>query len=137
MFKRTIKYTDFDGTDREEDFYFHLSKAELVEMEMSKPGGMEKYITKLVQGLVSEEIIAVFKDMILKSYGEKSDDGKRFIKSSELSKAFSETEAYSILFYQLITDAKLASEFINGLIPADLAKDLEKEEKKKNHPALQ
>ena len=106
-------------------------------MEMSKPGGMEKYITKLVQGLVSEEIIAVFKDMILKSYGEKSDDGKRFIKSSELSKAFSETEAYSILFYQLITDAKLASEFINGLIPADLAKDLEKEEKKKNHPALQ
>lgn len=137
MFKRTIKYTDFDGTDREEDFYFHLSKAELVEMEMSKPGGMEKYITKLVQGLVSEEIIAVFKDMLLKSYGEKSDDGKRFIKSSELSKAFSETEAYSILFYQLITDAKLASEFINGLIPADLAKDLEKEEKKKNHPALQ
>lgn len=137
MFKRTIKYTDFDGTDREEDFYFHLSKAELVEMEMSKPGGMEKYITKLVQGLVSEEIIAVFKDMILKSYGEKSDDGKRFIKSSELSKAFSETEAYSILFYQLITDAKLASEFINGLIPADLSKDLEEAEKKKNHPALQ
>lgn len=137
MFKRTIKYTDFDGTDREEDFYFHLSKAELVEMEMSKPGGMEKYITKLVQGLVSEEIIAVFKDMLLKSYGEKSDDGKRFIKSSELSKAFSETEAYSILFYQLITDAKLASEFINGLIPADLAKDLEEAEKKKNHPALQ
>lgn len=137
MFKRTIKYTDFDGTDREEDFYFHLSKAELVEMEMSKPGGMEKYITKLVQGLVSEEIIAVFKDMILKSYGEKSDDGKRFVKSSELSKAFSETEAYSILFYQLITDAKLASEFINGLIPADLSKDLEEAEKKKNHPALQ
>lgn len=117
MLKKTIKYEDYNGVEREEDFYFNLSKAEIAEMELSTPGGLGEMINKVVAAQDAPSIIKVFKDLILKSYGEKSPDGKRFIKSEELSKAFSQTEAYSILFMELATDAILASEFVNGIMP--------------------
>ena len=118
MLKKTITYIDYNGTERKEDFYFNLSKAEIMEMEMGTTGGMVEMINKSVAAQDAPAIIDMFKKMILKAYGEKSADGKRFIKSKELSEAFSQTEAYSQLFMELATDADAASKFVNGIVPA-------------------
>ena len=122
MLKKTITYTDYNGSERTEDFYFNLSKAEIMEMEMSTAGGLTEMIQKIVAAQDAPAIIKVFKEIILKAYGEKSPDGKRFIKSEELSTAFSQTEAFSQLFMELATDADAAAKFVNGIIPVDLAK---------------
>jgi len=122
MLKKTITYTDYNGNERTEDFYFNLSKAEIMEMEMSTAGGLTEMIQKIVAAQDAPAIIKVFKEIILKAYGEKSPDGKRFIKSEELSTAFSQTEAFSQLFMELATDADAAAKFVNGIIPVDLAK---------------
>lgn len=124
MLKKTITYTDYNGLERKEDFYFNLSKAEIATMEMSTEGGLAEMITKVVEAKDQVAIIKIFKDLVLSSYGEKSADGKRFIKSEELSTAFSQTEAYSIIFMELATDADKAAEFVNGIIPADMSKQL-------------
>lgn len=122
MIKKTITYKDYNDVDRTEDFYFNLSKAEVVEMEMSTTGGLAEMIKRIVATQDQPAIIKIFKDLILKAYGEKSADGKRFIKSEELAIAFSQTEAYSILFMELATDADAAAKFVNGIVPADAAK---------------
>lgn len=119
MLKKTITYTDYNGTQRTEDFYFHLSMAEITEMEMSTDGGFAEMIKRIVAAQDTPAIIAIFKDLIFKAYGEKSPDGKRFIKSEEISTAFSQTEAYSKLFMELATDAKAAADFVNGIIPTN------------------
>ena len=118
MLKKTITYIDYNGTERKEDFYFNLSKAEIMEMEMGTTGGMVEMINRIVAAQDAPAIIDVFKKMILTAYGEKSADGKRFIKSKEISEAFSQTEAYSQLFMELATDADAASKFVNGIVPA-------------------
>lgn len=117
MLKKTIKYTDFDGNERNEDFYFNLTKAEVAEMEMTTEGGLSKMLEKIVATQDLKRIIEIFKDLILRSYGEKSPDGKRFIKSQELRDAFSQTEAYSELFMELATSSESSSAFINGIVP--------------------
>ena len=119
MLKKTITYTDYNGSERTEDFYFNLSKAEVMEMEMSTSGGLAGMIQRIVAAQDAPAIIKIFKDLILKAYGVKSPDGKRFIKSEELSTEFSQTEAYSILFMELSTDADAASEFVTGIVPVD------------------
>ena len=126
MIKKTITYKDYNQVDRTEDFYFNLSKAEVMEMEMSTSGGLAEMITRIVAAQDQPAIIKIFKELILKAYGEKSPDGKRFIKSDELSIAFSQTEAYSQLFMELATDAEAASAFVNGIVPADMAKQAAK-----------
>ena len=120
MLKKTIKYTDYDGNEREEDFYFNLSKAEITEMELSKEGGMSEYIKKISATQNGPELIKLFKDIIIKSYGEKSLDGKRFIKNKELTEAFTQTEAYSELFIELAANADEAAKFINGIMPKNM-----------------
>lgn len=122
MLKKTITYEDYDGNKRTEDFYFNLSKAEIMEMELSVSGGMTQMLNRIVAERDGEKIIKTFKEIILKAYGEKSPDGKRFIKSEELSTAFSQTEAFSQLFMELATDADAAAKFVNGIIPADTPK---------------
>ena len=117
MLKKTITYTDYDGNERTEDFYFNLKKSEVMEMEMGTTGGMRKMLEKIVAEQDSKRIIETFKDIILRAYGEKTADGKRFMKSQELADAFSQTEAYSELFMELATDAAAAAVFINGIIP--------------------
>ena len=117
MLKKTITYEDYDGNKRTEDFYFNLSKAEIMEMELSVSGGMTQMLNRIVAERDGEKIIKTFKEIILKAYGEKSPDGKRFIKSEELSTAFSQTEAFSQLFMELATDADAAAKFVNGIIP--------------------
>lgn len=117
MLKKTVTYTDYNGVERTEDFYFNLTKAELAEMELAKEGGFNNYLKRVVNSKSTPELIAVFKDLLLKSYGVKSDDGKRFIKSKELSEEFSQTEAYSEIFMALATDEKAAAAFVNGVVP--------------------
>lgn len=131
MIKETRTYVDYDGVERTEDFYFALSKAELAEMELSTEGGFEKLIEKIIKSKDNKRIVETFKDILLKSYGEKSDDGRRFIKSEELSKAFSETPVYSDMFIELATDEDKASKFINGIMPKDIKDQLAEAESKK------
>ena len=123
MLKKRIKYTDYNGVEREEDFYFNLSKAELIEMDLSTEGGLQQTIEKITDTQDMPKLIELFKRLILKSYGEKSDNGKRFIKSEQLSEEFAQTEAYSELFMELATDEKAAADFVNGIIPEGLAPD--------------
>lgn len=117
MLKQTITFTDYNGVERTEDFFFNLTKAELVKMEMSEAGGFSQRIEKIVAAQDGPAVMEVFRDLISKAYGEKSADGKRFVKSPELSQAFAETEAYSELFMKLVTDADAASAFIKGILP--------------------
>lgn len=118
MLKKTFTYTDFNGVERTEDHYFNLSKAELMEMELSTTGGLAEMINKIVAAQDAPAIVKIFKDLVLKAYGQKSADGRRFIKSKELSDEFSQTEAYSQLFMELATDADAAAAFVNGIVPA-------------------
>lgn len=122
MITETIKYTDYNGTEREEKFLFNLTKAELMEMEMGTTGGLAEMIQKIIETKDAPSIIKIFKDLILKSYGEKSADGKYFVKSKELSEAFSQTEAYSQLFMKLATDSEAAANFVKGIVPSDINK---------------
>lgn len=116
MLKKTVTYTDYNGIERTEDFYFNLTKAEIMEMELTTSGGLAEMITKIVEAKDGPAIIKVFKDLVLKAYGEKSPDGRRFIKSVEIADAFSQTEAYSQIFMELATDADAAAAFVNGII---------------------
>lgn len=120
MLKKTITYTDYNGSQRTEDFYFNLSKAEIMEMELSTTGGLAETIQKIVKAQDAPAIIKIFKELVLKAYGEKSPDGKRFIKSEEIATAFSQTEAYSQLFMELATDSDAAAKFVNGIVPSDI-----------------
>lgn len=117
MLKKTVTYTDYNGTKRTEDFYFNLSKAELTEMELSIDGGMTTMLNEIVAAKDGVKIIKAFKEIVLKSYGEKSPDGRRFIKSKELADAFSQTEAYSIIFMELATSDDAAADFIKAVMP--------------------
>lgn len=117
MLVKKIKYTDYKGNVREEEHFFNLSKAEAAEMELSHNGGLSEKLKRIVETQDAKEIISIFKDIVLKSYGVISDDGKRFIKSQQLRDEFEQTEAYSELFMSLIQDADAASDFIKGIIP--------------------
>lgn len=121
MLKRSITYTDYNGGTRTEDFYFNLTQAEVTEMELSVDGGLVEMINRIVAAQDGKQIIATFKDIILRAYGEKSPDGKRLIKNQELRDAFAQTEAYSILFMELATNADAAAAFVNGIVPAQAA----------------
>ena len=129
MLKKTITYTDYNNVERTEDFYFNLTKAEIMEMEMSTTGGLAETIQRIVKAQDSPAIIKIFKDLVLKAYGQKSPDGRRFIKSKELTDEFSQTEGYCILFMELATDDKAAANFVNGIVPADISN-------KSDHPAV-
>ncbi len=117
MIKKTMTYTDYDGVQRTEDFYFNLTKAEVAEMQMSTVGGLDKMINQIISEQDGKRIIELFKDLVLRSYGKKSPDGRRFIKNQELRDDFAQTEAYSDLFMELATDADAASAFVNGIVP--------------------
>lgn len=130
MLKKTIEYTDFNGNKRKEDFYFNLTKAEILEMEMGVNGGLTGILQKIVKEQDQAKIISFFKDLILRSYGEKSNDGKRFVKSDELRDEFSQTEAFSELFMELATDADASVKFVEGIIPGNIDKEKVEELKK-------
>lgn len=134
MLKQTRTYVDYDGNERTEDFYFNISKAELMEMELSTSGGMEQMIKSIIAAQDMPKVISLFKEIVLKAYGVKSPDGKRFIKNDDLREEFMQTEAYSDLFMELATDSEKASAFINGVMPKDIQEEVKKNGK--NNPAL-
>lgn len=120
MLKKTITYVDYNGTQRTEDFYFNLTKAEVTEMELSVDGGLSAMLENIVNSKDNKQIVQAFKELVLKSYGEKSPDGRRFIKNKELSDAFSQTEAYSEIFMELALNAEAAAAFVNGIMPTNM-----------------
>ncbi len=120
MLKKTIEFTDYNGVDRKEDHYFNLTKAELMEMELGTSGGFTNMVQQVIDHKDGPTIMRVFKDLILKSYGVKSPDGRRFIKSEEISKEFEQTEAYSNFFMELVTDSEASAAFVKGIIPGDI-----------------
>lgn len=121
MLKKTITYEDLNGETVTEDFYFHLSKAELVELEVSHEGGLTEQIKRIIEADDGKAIITEFKNILIGSYGQRSPDGKRFIKNQQLRDEFESSEAYSAIFMELVTDAEKAAEFVTGVIPKDLA----------------
>lgn len=120
MLKITKTYKDYNDNERTEDFYFNLTKAEIMEMEMSTNGGLAEMIQRIVAAQDGPSIMKLFKDLILKAYGQKSPDGKRFIKNDAIKEEFAQTEAYSMIFMELATDADAAAKFVNGILPADI-----------------
>jgi hypothetical protein len=123
VLKKTITYTDFNDEEVSEDFFFHLSKAELVELEMSHEGGLSEALKNIVAAEDAKSIIGEFKNIILSAYGQRSEDGRRFIKNEQLREEFASSEAYSVLFMELVTDTQAAIDFINGIIPKGLAEE--------------
>ena len=126
MFKKTVKYTDYNGVERTEDYYFNLSKAEAMEWELSKEGTLSEWMQEVIDSNNIPEIVSLFKEIVLKSYGEKTSDGKRFVKSDEIRTAFEQSPAYSEIFMELAGNADAAAEFVNGILPADIVKDMQK-----------
>ena len=124
MYSKKIKFTDFNGNEQERTFYFNLTEAELVEMNLSKDGGLETYVNRIMNSKSVPELAALFKELILKSYGEKSDDGMRFIKKDpvrgKLADEFEQTNAYSSLFMELSTNTDEAIKFFNGIVPRSI-----------------
>lgn len=130
MLKKTITYEDYDGNTRTEDLYFFISKSELTEMELSTPGGLANKLESVTKAQNGAEIIKVFKDIVLKAYGEKSDDGRAFIKKRNgvsLAEEFEQTPAYDALFTELLMDPDKAAAFINGIMPKDLMNEANKQ----------
>lgn len=117
MFKKTIEYTDYNGDKRKEDFFFNLSKAELLEMQLSTNGGLQGFLMKIIETKDMPKLVEMFKEIIMKAYGEKSLDGKHFMKSEEIRRNFECSPAYSELFMELATNSDSAAEFINALLP--------------------
>lgn len=130
MLKKKIKYTDYNGEEREEIFYFNLNKGELLKMELYKKGGMQNYLRRIINEQDQIKIVEMFTEIIDMSYGKKSDDGKRFIKTPELLEEFKQSEAYSELYVELVSNADAAAAFINGVIPPQIAAAAEAEMKK-------
>ena len=129
MLKKTVTYTDYNGLERTEDFYFNLNDAEIMEMQVSTTGGLAEKIRKIVDSKDGGAIIATFKEIVLKAYGVKSDDGRLFIKNDKVRDEFVQTEAYSKVFMELALDADAAAKFVNGIVPNNIKPDKANSEK--------
>lgn len=129
MLKRDITYENFDGENVTETFYFNLTKTEVFELQVEYEGGLEGFLKRIINAEDQKSLFALFKKFILLSYGIKSDDGKRFIKSDQLREEFSQTAAYDTLFMELGTDDNAAATFIKGVVPKDFQREIDKIEK--------
>lgn len=138
MYKIPVTYEDYNGVKKERDFYFNLNKAELMKMQLTEAGGLAESIEKIVAANNIPAIVEVFEKLVLDAYGEKSADGERFEKDDNIKAAFKQHPAYPIIYMDLATDADKAAKFINGIVPADMAKEAEARQKaaaKSAHPA--
>lgn len=120
MYVKEIEYTDFNGVTRKEKFYFNLTKAEILDMELGKTGGLTEYIQKILEAQDTPAIMTLFKTLLLKSYGVKSDDGRRFVKNDQVREDFEQTQAFSDLYMLLALDDNEASKFVNSIVPEDM-----------------
>lgn len=126
MIKKTVTYTDYNGTERTETFYFHFTHAEILDMEMSVEGGFAERVQRIIDAKDQTSLLKLIKTFVLDAYGVKSDDGRRFIKSNEVKEAFVECPAYSEIYMELLTDDAVAAEFVNKVIPDDMKDRLAK-----------
>ena len=126
MITMPIKFTDFDGIERKEDFQFNLTEQEIARMNLEKKGGLKKYLENIIAAKDLPELTKLFEGLIQKSYGIKSPDGRKFVKSKEILDDFMATQAYSDLYMRLITNADEATKFINGIVPESMAKEIAK-----------
>lgn len=127
MYKKTIEFTDYNNVARKEDYYFHLNKAEVIKwLTTSGDYTLDKVLERLSTERNGKKIMEIFEDLIHRSYGRKSLDGRKFEKTEEIWNDFYQTEAYSVLFTELVTDAKKAADFVNRIIPKDLADEVAK-----------
>lgn len=136
MYAKEITYNDYNGVERKETFLFDLSEAEILEMELSTVGGFEQYVNKIINAQDTPQLVKLFKELILKAYGVKSDDGRRFIKNEAVATEFSQTPAYSKLFMELATDAQAAAEFVNKIVPESMS-DVDNSKIKRISPTLE
>jgi hypothetical protein len=134
MLKLPITYTNFDGEEVTDTYWFNITKSELIEFEVSYEGGFVNALNKIIESQDKKAIIAEFKKLILWAYGEKSADGKRFVKSEELCRDFSQTAAYDALFIKLSTDDNAAADFINGVVPKDMVEAMRDQDKPQGPP---
>jgi hypothetical protein len=132
MLKKEITYEDFNGDTVTETFYFNIGKTELMELEVERKEGMEAWLKTIADADDRKTMLAEFKRIILLAYGQKSPDGKRFIKTPELREEFSQTAAFEALFMSMITDEGVASSFIIGALPRDLGREAEKRVENEN-----
>lgn len=122
MLKQTITFVDYNGTEKTREYYFNLSRAELLKMAHSVRGGLSEHIKKIIATNDNTELYNLFEDLILKSYGEISVDGERFVKTAEQTEAFAQSEAFSELITKLVANADEASAFVNGIVPKNINK---------------
>lgn len=127
MYKWTLTYTDFDDKERTEDFFFHFTKAELMEMELTKDGGLTASLQRIINAKDTPDIIREIKQLLLSAYGIKSDDGRHFMKNAQIREEFEHSEPYSTMFLELSTNDEKAAEFVNGIMPKDVREQIEKE----------
>lgn len=125
MYRKVIKYTDYDGNEREGTFYFNLTEAELIKWEGMTTGTLQEKISRMTQTQNQDELIQLFDEVICRAYGEKSVDGQYFRKSAEILDRFKSTPAYSNLFMELATNDEAGADFINGIMPPDLLERME------------
>lgn len=136
MLKKTITYTDYDGMERTEDFWFNLSKTELTKLDAELPGGVLGVLRKIIDKKDRKALVDFIETLILRSYGEKTLDGKRFVKTPEMAEEFMQTPAYDELFMNILSDTDSQTSFINGVIPQSMAKEIEQTDKKQVENAL-
>jgi hypothetical protein len=129
MYKKVIKYTDFNDVEREETFYFNLSKVELTRMSFRHGGAFQDFLQNLIDTKDATRMYEMFEELVQMSYGVKSDDGRRFIKNQEVLDAFVQTDAYSELLIELLNSADAASEFVTGIMPKDISAEVAKQNK--------
>ena len=127
MLKKTVKYTDYNDVEQEETLYFNLSRAELLDMEFETPGGLASHLQMIVESEDSAAIYNMFKKLVIKSYGEKSADGKMFLKSEANTQAFTNSEAFSELLFTLCSDVDEAVTFVDGILPAGMHQEPQKQ----------
>lgn len=126
MLKKTVSYKDFNGNQQKEAFWFHLSETEMAEIDSKHKSGYREYLVGLVNSEDREKLFQEFKSVILNAFGEKSEDGRSFVKNEALREAFSQTAAYNALFIEIASDADAAAAFINGIMPIEAFKDQDK-----------
>ena len=124
MFKKTVTYKDYNNVERTETFHFHFSEAEILDMEMSVEGGFAERIQKIIDANEQTKLMQVIKQFVIDAYGVKSEDGKRFIKNETVKAEFLESPAYSKIWMELVTNDRMAADFINEVIPADMKEQL-------------
>ena len=120
MLKKTFQYTDFNGNEQEETFYFNLSKSEVIEYELQERAGMSTTLQRIVEERDNQKILAHFKDLVMKSVGRKSDDGRRFVKNDEIREDFLASPAYDEMFIWLMSEPGAGAEFVNNVLPQDV-----------------